>query len=84
MAKKKLTSSSPMYGDVDLISFQVMIDGKELEDKFPVESIEVQKGVNTISTAEIVISDRDPREQDFELLNGKKLVPGAEIRINGG
>lgn len=84
MAKKKLTSSSPMYGDVDLISFQVMIDGKELEDKFPVESIEVQKGVNTISTAEIVILDGDPSEQDFELLNGKKLVPGAEIRINGG
>lgn len=68
----------------DLITFKVMSGGSELPKKYGVESIVVEKEVNRIPYARIVILDGSAPEQDFKLSNEELLIPGKEIEITAG
>lgn len=68
----------------DLITFKVMSGGTELPGKYGVESIVVEKEVNRIPYARIVILDGSIPEQDFKLSNEELLIPGKEIEITAG
>ncbi|MDO3423369.1 type VI secretion system tip protein VgrG [Chryseobacterium sp. APV1] len=73
------TSKNP-----DLITFKVMSGGTELPGKYGVKSIVVEKEVNRIPYAHIVILDGSVPEQDFKLSNEDLLIPGKEIEITAG
>lgn len=68
----------------DLITFKVMSGGTELPGKYGVKSIVVEKEVNRIPYASIVILDGSAPEQDFKLSNEDLLTPGKEIEITAG
>lgn len=68
----------------DLITFKVLSGDTELPGKYGVKSIVVEKEVNRISYARIVILDGSVPEQDFELSNEDLLTPGKEIEITAG
>lgn len=73
------TSKSP-----DLITFKVMIEGEELSKKYQVKQILVNKEVNRIAHATMVLIDGDAAKQDFTLSNEDLLIPGKKIEINAG
>lgn len=73
------TSKNP-----DLVTFTVLIDGKEIPQSFLVNSVLVTKEVNRLSTATVVIYDGDAAEADFSISNEDVLIPGKEIQINAG
>lgn len=68
----------------DLITFKVMSEGTELPGKYGIKSIVVEKEVNRIPYARIVILDGSAPEQDFKLSNENLLIPGKEIEITAG
>lgn len=68
----------------DLITFKVMSGGTELPGKYGIKSIVVEKEVNRIPYARIVILDGSVPEQDFKLSNEDLLIPGKEIEITAG
>ncbi|MEP0266727.1 type VI secretion system tip protein VgrG [Dokdonia sp.] len=73
------TSKNP-----DLVTFKVLSGGTELPGKYGVKSIVVEKEINRIPHAQIVIIDGSSPDQDFELSNEELLIPGKEIEITAG
>ncbi len=68
----------------DLITKKILIEGEELSSVFQVLNIVVEKEINRISTARIILSDGDPATQEFALSNQDLLIPGKEIEIKAG
>lgn len=68
----------------DLVTFKILIEGEQLSAAHQVMTVGVEKEINRIPTAKLVIIDGDPASQDFELSNKDLLVPGKEIEIKAG
>ncbi len=68
----------------DLVTFKILIAGQELSKKYQVKSISVDKEINRISTAKLIIVDGDASTRDFKLSNEELLIPGQEIEITAG
>lgn len=68
----------------DLVTHKVLVDGNELSKKYQVKQLVVNKEVNRIPTATLVLIDGDPAKRDFELSNESLLIPGVEIEITAG
>ncbi len=68
----------------DLVTFKILVDGTELSSSYQVLSITVEKEINRIPWAKIVLLDGDPAQQDFVLSNEIFFAPGKEIEIKAG
>ncbi|MDI1257349.1 MAG: type VI secretion system tip protein VgrG [Flavobacterium sp.] len=68
----------------DLVTFKVLSGGTELPSKYGIKHIIVEKEVNRISCAQIIVFDGSVPEQDFILSNEALLIPGKEIEITAG
>lgn len=68
----------------DLVTFKVIIEGEELSKKYQVKQILVNKEVNRIASATLVLIDGDAAKQDFKLSNEDLLIPGKKIEITAG
>lgn len=68
----------------DLVTHKILLSGEELSKKYQVKTISVEKEVNRIATAKIILIDGEPSEQDFKLSNEALLIPGTEIEITAG
>ncbi len=68
----------------DLVTQKILVAGEELSGSVHVLSIDVEKEINRIPTAKIVVRDGDPASQDFEVSNQDLFVPGKEIEIKAG
>ncbi|HPF52254.1 MAG TPA: type VI secretion system tip protein VgrG [Draconibacterium sp.] len=68
----------------DLVTWKILVDGEELSSVNQVLSISVEKEINRIPWAKIVLLDGDPTQQDFVLSNEAIFVPGKEIEIKAG
>jgi len=69
---------------VDLVTFTILVEGTELSASVQVKTVVVEKEINRISTAKIILLDGDPASQNFELSNEDLLIPGKEIEIRAG
>ena len=74
----------PTARSADLVTWKIMIDGEELSSVHQVLSIAVEKEINRIPWAKIVLLDGDPNSQDFVLSNEELFVPGKEVEIRAG
>ena len=74
----------PTARAADLVTFKILVEGEELSSAYQVLSITVEKEVNRIPWAKIVLLDGDPASQDFVLSNESFFVPGKEIEIKAG
>src|ERR1043165_7020222 len=62
-------------------SFRVKIDGAPLEDKYGVSALMVNRCVNKIPFAQLILLDGDLSKQDYPASSAKTFVPGAKVEI---
>ncbi len=81
MSKGRIIPNDSKY---DLVTFDILSEGKEMDPTFQVFSVVVKKEVNRIPTAKLVIRDGDAAKEDFEISNKDFFIPGKKIEIKGG
>lgn len=64
-----------------LVTFTIVIDGDQLSKEIGVSSITVNKEVNKIPSANIIIQDGNASKENFEASNEAFFAPGKEIEI---
>jgi len=74
-------SNAPEIGD---ISYQLKAGGSELANTIEVVSISVDRAINRIGSATIVMIDGDPSEETFSLSENESFKPGTDIEILAG
>ncbi|MEL7118003.1 MAG: type VI secretion system tip protein VgrG [Bacteroidota bacterium] len=84
MAKRQITSNSPLSQQIDLVTYELKLDGSPLEDIYQLHSIKVNHKINRIATAELVILDVDPADQELSFFSSDKVKPGTEVEISLG
>jgi len=80
MPQRVIQTSQPS----DLVTLKILVEGSELSNAYSVMNIVVEKEINRIPTARIIILDGDPAGQDWELSNQDLFLPGKEIEIKAG
>lgn len=68
----------------DLVTYKILVDGEELSRTVQVMSILVEKEINRVPVAKIVMVDGDPASQDFAVSNQDLFLPGKEVEIKAG
>ncbi len=68
----------------DLVTYQILVDEKEIPGTYPVLAIQVRKEFNRIAMARIVFYEGTPSDRNFEISNSAFFVPGKKIQINAG
>jgi Rhs element Vgr protein len=81
MADKEVINTSK---SADLVTHKILVEGEELSSAYSVMNISVEKEINRIPTAKIILLDGNPADQDFVLSNQDLLIPGKEIEIKAG
>lgn len=76
------TSTEIKSGGV--VTFSILVDGNAIEDTYSVYSIHVEKKVNRISFAKIVILDGEANTGKFDASSSSTFVPGATVNIKAG
>ena len=80
MPQRVIQTSQPS----DLVTPKILIEGSELSHAYSVMNIVVEKEINRIPTARIIVLDGNPSGQDWELSNKDLFLPGKEIEIKAG
>src|SRR5688572_2236285 len=65
-------------------TFSILSGGTAVPRTYNVLSIVVNKEVNRIASATIVLADGDPAKESFEISNKPDFEPGKEIEIKAG
>ncbi len=65
----------------DLSSFSVKVDGVPLDPTFGIAGITINKFLNKIPTATLVLRDGDVAKQKFKISESDKFEPGNKIEI---
>src|SRR5690606_19095544 len=67
-----------------LTTFTVKANGTALPGSFRVVAIDIQRELDRVASARVVLQDGSAAEQAFPASEAAELVPGAEIEIDGG
>lgn len=67
-----------------IATFSIKIDGNAISETLNVFSVHVEKKVNRIPTAKIVILDGEPNTGKFEASSSSTFLPGSTISIEAG
>lgn len=67
-----------------LATLKILSDGKVIPARIGVAMVAVQKAVNKVPSARLVLYDGDVSTGDFELSGGELFTPGKEIEIRAG
>lgn len=65
-------------------TFAVKVNGSAVPDELSIFSVHIEKRVNRIATARIVVLDGEPDTQDFPASSSSTFVPGASLTIEAG
>ncbi len=76
-----LSTLIPILKGTDLSTFRVSVNGTTLKDKYSVSAITVNRTVNKIPCAELILLDGDVSEQIYEASDSETFVPGAKVKI---
>lgn len=76
--------SSPIVEEANLTSFSILSSGNEIPSTYEVLSVRIDRHVNRIAEAEIILRDGNTASQTFEITDGDTFKPGAEIEIKLG
>jgi Rhs element Vgr protein len=74
----------PSDGAKSLASFTILSGGTEVSREYHVLSITVNKEVNRIASATIILLDGEASSQSFNISNQPDFEPGKEIEIKAG
>lgn len=67
-----------------LVTFSIKVDGSPIPEAIEIRAIDVEKGVNKISTAKISIVDGNASTESFGVSSSSIFVPGNELTIEAG
>ncbi|HET9184007.1 MAG TPA: type VI secretion system tip protein VgrG [Candidatus Angelobacter sp.] len=76
--------ASPAVAKSDLITVTVTVDGQKIPEIYEITQIQVQRQINRIPWAKIVILDGSPSDENFAVSESSTFVPGNEIEIKAG
>jgi Rhs element Vgr protein len=65
-------------------TFTILSGGSEVSKEYHVLSIAVNREVNRVAAATIILLDGEPSKQSFEISNKAEFEPGKEIEIKAG
>ena len=74
----------PTQASTDLPTFTILVDGEDIGGTFGISSLMVNRSVNRIPKARIILSDGDVASGDFSISSSDTFVPGKEVEILGG
>jgi Rhs element Vgr protein len=74
----------PTPAPSDLSTIKILTDGREITGEYHVVSVIVNKAINKIPYARMVILDGDASKEDFTISNSEDFVPGKQIEILAG
>ncbi|MCH8987730.1 MAG: type VI secretion system tip protein VgrG [Chloroflexi bacterium] len=77
-------ADSPDKNSSGVLSLSITSNGAKLKPVIGIVSVSVEKAVNRIPSARIVLLDGDMPNQDFPLSNTDDFKPGSEIQIDAG
>lgn len=66
---------------MSIVTATILSEGQELSATYDILSIETQREVNRVPTAELILLDGDPARRTFDLSDEDFFVPGKEIEI---
>ncbi|MCG8331248.1 MAG: type VI secretion system tip protein VgrG [Chitinophagales bacterium] len=75
---------SPRTAKTDLVTVDVLVDGKSIPLEYQILSIDIDKELNRISKAKIVFKDGSAAKSTFELSESKNFVPGNTLEVKAG
>ncbi|WP_075341257.1 type VI secretion system tip protein VgrG [Tenacibaculum agarivorans] len=67
-----------------LATFTVKVDGSAIPDIIEVKSVTVEKPVNRVAKATLVIIDGSAAEEDFEVSSSNTFLPGNKVVLEAG
>ncbi len=76
--------NSPSMDVMSVVRLTVFSNGAQLDETIQVVSVTINKTINKIPMARIVLLDGDMPNKDFPVSNSKDFKPGAEIKIKAG
>ncbi|MEM9932862.1 MAG: type VI secretion system tip protein VgrG [Bacteroidota bacterium] len=68
----------------DRPTFTILSDGNEVAQTVQILTVTIERIVNKVSEATLIIHDGTPDSQDFPASNGEEFLPGKEIEIQAG
>lgn len=74
----------PNQQNTDLVTFTILVNGLPVGKEMGIVSIAVNKEVNKIPWAKLIIQDGDVATEDFAVSNQDTFKPGNEIEIQAG
>lgn len=77
-------ADSPIHSKIDLPTYEILIGGKELNEAYEVISIQVEREINKVSGATIIISDGEAHKGEFEISELADFDLGKEVEIKLG
>jgi len=67
-----------------LTTFTVKVNGEVLPGSTRVVAVDIQRELDRVASARILVQDGDAAEQSFQASQGPDLAPGTEIEVDAG
>jgi Rhs element Vgr protein len=68
----------------DVTSYEITLAGQPFEPSEGLISVTIERSVNRIASARLILLDNDAGEDEFPLSNQDNLKPGSELEIKSG
>ncbi|VAW85171.1 VgrG protein [hydrothermal vent metagenome] len=75
---------SPNLDGDGVVKLTLLSDGAAIDEEIKIVSVNVNKSLNKIPFAKIILLDGDMSKQDFPVSNSDQFKPGSEIKISAG
>ena len=75
---------SPTDNSSGVIKLSIFANGSQIDEAIQIASVSINKAINKIPHAKIVVLDGDMPNKDFPISNSDDFKPGSEIEINAG
>lgn len=76
--------ASPLTADSDLVSFVIKAGGTDVDQRYDIVSLTVERALNRIPTARLVVRDGSAADESFSVSAGSDFAPGVQLEIQAG
>ncbi|MDZ7962282.1 MAG: type VI secretion system tip protein VgrG [Aulosira sp. DedQUE10] len=74
----------PTNSIYDVVTYKLLADGRDITNNYAVLSLTINREVNRVPTARLVLRDGDAAAETFASSEGTDLVPGNKLEISLG
>jgi Rhs element Vgr protein len=74
----------PTGQTTDVVTYKIFVEGAEINQLYKITSIVVERAVNCIATAHIVLLDGDVSKENFEISEKDDFLHGKMVEIKAG